>query len=86
MKLATNQRYTDHWRDHLAVKTAPCAHCGQLVLPTSCRGCSWDLSAHDAGIVAELRGLDPKDPTLGAGISRPHVCPLPLFPNHEPKR
>ncbi len=78
----------DVWRMTLAQTVIPCPRCGQLVKQPTKRqkGALWDLSATDAAIVAELRGIHPEAPKLGRGISRPHVCPLPLFPGHEPKR
>lgn len=77
----------DFWRCTLAATVIPCPQCGQLVRkPTKRKDALWDLSRTDADIVAELQGIHPQAPRLGAGISRPHVCPLPLFPKHEPKR
>jgi hypothetical protein len=82
--LAAQAAQADRWRSALHDGVSPC-ECGQLVLRFT-RESPWDLSAFDAATVAELLGLDPADPKLGEGISRPHICLLPLFPTLEPKR
>ena len=73
----TNLARDQRWRCALLDAVEPCPACGRLILLTS-RGSPWDLSGHDARIVAKLRGIDPADKTLGEGISRPHACPRAL--------